>query len=161
MHDLAAALCNRSLYQSISLSCVNACLWPEPPGGASYKVCPCGPGRDTRIPLLQRHPHAVAQYSDTHKQHACAYLHTSLSHACSAPRRACNEEGLPQGRSDTVHWFMRHHQASARMSEALGSACLARRTDQITLRRSTFPSWAPTCVPPSTCKHKHLALTPR
>ena len=76
MRNVAAALLSKSLYQSISLSCVNICLWSEPPGGASYKVCPCGPGRDTRILLLQRRPHAVAQYSDSHTSNMLVHIFT-------------------------------------------------------------------------------------
>ena len=81
-----------------------------------------------------------------HTQATCLCISSHIVELCllpPPPRRDCTEEGLPQGRSDTVHSFMRHHQASARMSEALGSACLARHTDQITLHRSTFPSWHP------------------
>ena len=62
----------------------------------------------------------------TGKHRACAYLHASLSHACTGPRRDCSEEGLAQGRADTVHWLTYHTQASACLPEALCSACVAK-----------------------------------
>ena len=69
--------CSASHYTSQSL-CLASTLafWSEPPGGASYKVCPCGPGRDTRILLLQRRPHAVAQYSDSHTSNMLVHIFT-------------------------------------------------------------------------------------
>ena len=76
MRDVAAALLSKSLYQSISLSCFNTCLWSEPPGGTSYKVCQCGPGRDTRILLLPRHQGAVAQYTGSHTSNMLVYIFT-------------------------------------------------------------------------------------
>ena len=69
--------CSASHYTSQSLCPASTlAFWSEPPGGASYKVCPCGPGRDTRILLLQRRPHAVAQYSDSHTSNMLVHIFT-------------------------------------------------------------------------------------